>query len=295
MERRDDVGIWFAAGSQHYAQTGDNSPRHRRWRGVGGEVEEAAEHVDASIELRREGPVAQIALRSDDGANRIGAETIVALRSACDVLAADDRVRVAVVSGDGGRFSLGWSAELLARPAAGVPGDPFGCLAQLPVPVIAAIEGEAFSAGLELALACDLRVGAVSARFALPETGDGLIPLAGGTQRLPRLVGHGRALAMVLLGEQIDATTAHAWGLLNAVAPADRLPAVVDALGATIVQRGPVAERFAKEALNQGIEMPLARALRYELDLTVLLQTTEDRAEGVRAFAEKRAPRFQGR
>jgi enoyl-CoA hydratase/carnithine racemase len=251
--------------------------------------------MDAAVELCCDGPVASVNLTSNDGENRIGAETVATLRAACVALREDNTVRVAVVSGEGGCFSLGWSTEVLAVPNQTLPGDPFGCLAELPFPVIAAIGGDAISAGLELALACDLRVASADARFAFPETADGLIPLAGGTQRLPRLVGRGRALAMVLLGRQIDATAAHAWGLVNVVAPHERLRETVGALVETIVQRGPIAERFAKEAVSQGVELPLARALRYELDLTVLLQTTEDRAEGVRAFAEKRPPRFQGR
>ncbi|HZU76912.1 MAG TPA: enoyl-CoA hydratase-related protein, partial [Dehalococcoidia bacterium] len=197
----------------------------------------------------------------------------------------------------GAAFSLGWSQEALAsfRAHGEVQADPFGCLAALPQPVIAAINGDALSAGLELALACDLRVAARGSRFALPETGDGLIPLAGGTQRLPRLIGHGRAREMVLLGRELDADTALTWGLVSAVAEDGALEAEVDRIAGVIAGRGPIAERFAKEALRDGAELPLARALRYELDLTVLLQTTEDRAEGVRAFAEKRTPGFQGR
>lgn len=250
--------------------------------------------MNTSIELRRDASIAWLTLRSSDGENRIGTATIATLRGACEQIAAKPDVRVVVVAGAGG-FSCGWSAEIAEGPAAALPDDPFGCLAELPRPVIAAIGGDAFSAGLELALACDLRVAADPARFAFPETAHGLIPLAGGTQRLPRVIGRGRALAMVLLGETIDAATAYAWGLVNATVPPAELPALVQGLAQTIARRGPIAERFAKEAIQQGTELPLSRALRYELDLTVLLQTTADRAEGVQAFAEKREPRFEGR
>lgn len=244
------------------------------------------------ITLDLDGAIARLTLTSDDGENRIAAATLGDLRDVCAALADLPAVRAAIVTGAGGVFSAGWAPALLAESAELGEGDPFGCLAELGLPVIAALNGDAFSAGLELALACDLRVAAGSARFALPETAFGLLPLAGGTQRLPRLVGRGRALAMILLGEVIDAATALDWGLVNTVG--DDATALATELGQTIAQRGPIAERFAKEALSNGVELPLARALRYELDLTVLLQTTADRAEGVRAFVEKRPPRFTG-
>lgn len=252
------------------------------------------------LNLAIDGAVARLTLASDDGEHRLGAETLAELQTLCQSLGEMPDVRALILHGEGEEFCLGWSAALLQRLAAGeavagLPGDPFGCLAELPLPVIAAIEGGCASGGLELALACDLRVCSTTARFALPETAFGLIPLAGGTQRLPRAVGRPRALAMVLLGQAIDGATAEAWGLVNAVAEAGGALAAAERLTATIAARGPIAERFAKEAVQHGVELPLARALRYELDLTVLLQTTEDRAEGVRAFAEKRPPRFQGR
>ncbi len=251
------------------------------------------------LELTVGGAIARLTLASDDGENRIGRETITELQTLCAALAEMPGLRAVVLHGETG-FCPGWSAALLEEAAAGsglltAPGDPFGCLVELPLPAIAAIEGDCCSAGLELALACDLRVASAAARFAFPETEFGLIPLAGGTQRLPRLVGRGRALAMILLGQTIDGATAEAWGLVNTVANADGALALAERLAATIATRGPIAERFAKEAVQNGSDLPLARALRYELDLTVLLQTTADRAEGVRAFTEKRPPEFHGR
>ncbi|HLZ69688.1 MAG TPA: enoyl-CoA hydratase/isomerase family protein [Dehalococcoidia bacterium] len=252
------------------------------------------------LDLEVDGALARLTLAAGDGENRIEWQTISELQSLCTALAEMPELRALIVQGEGGNFCRGWSASLLADAAAppelrAAPGDPFGCLAELPLPVIAAIEGDCLSAGLELALACDLRVAAGTARFALPESEFGLIPLAGGTQRLPRLVGHGRALAMVLLGQTIDGVTAEAWGLVNALAGEGGALAQAERLAATIAARGPIAERFAKEAVQNGSDLPLTRALRYELDLTVLLQTTEDRAEGVRAFTEKRPPEFHGR
>ena len=129
----------------------------------------------------------------------------------------------------------------------------------------------------------------------LPETKFGRIPMGGGTQRLARLVDKGKALEMILTGEPIDAGEALRIGLVSAVAPRDKLTAEAEAIVGRIAERGPIAVRYAKEAVNRGLEMTLEQALRYETDLTIILQTTEDRAEGVRAFLEKRRPEFKGR
>jgi enoyl-CoA hydratase/carnithine racemase len=170
---------------------------------------------------------------------------------------------------------------------------PFRCLELMPQPVIAVLDGAVEGAGLELALACDLRVASETATFAVPQVAAGAAPALGATQRLPRLIGRARAAEMMLLGERIEASTALSWGLVNTVAPADPR-AEADRHAAAMCARGPLALRFAKEAMVRGLDMPLAQALRYETDLTVILQTTDDRAEGVRAFMEKRPPRFGG-
>ncbi|MEX1022370.1 MAG: enoyl-CoA hydratase-related protein [Dehalococcoidia bacterium] len=212
--------------------------------------------------------------------------------------AADGGVRVVLLRADGD-FGAGWAADADATPD-GIPGVPSAAagieaVAGIPQPVIAALRGQVRSAALELALACDIRVAAVDARFALPDTQAGGVPRAGGTQRLPRAVGRAHALRLVLTGEEIDAAEAKRIGLVSAVVPSEDVDATARSLAGTIAARGPIATRLAKEAVHRGLEMPLAQALRYELDLTVLLQSTADRAEGVRAFAEKRPPRFIGR
>ena len=166
---------------------------------------------------------------------------------------------------------------------------------QLSRPVICAINGDAISAGLELALACDVRLACDEARFALPETSWGLIPMGGGSQRLARIVGRGKALELILTAEAIDAQEAHRVGLVSRVVPLDRLMAEAGALAERIAARGPIAVRYAKEAVSKGLDMTLEQALRFETDLTIILQATEDRAEGVRAFLDKRPPQFHGR
>jgi enoyl-CoA hydratase len=192
-------------------------------------------------------------------------------------------------------FCAGWDWRALAGEGLPTGPDPFSCLAELSRPVVCAVNGDALSAGLELAMACDVRIAAEGARFGLPETAMGLVPMGGGTQRLSRLVGRGRALEMVLTAEPVDAQEALRIGLVSAVVPAARLMAEAEAVAGHIAERGPLAVRYAKEAVQRGLEMPLEQALRYETDLTIILQTTEDRGEGVRAFLEKRKPEFKGK
>jgi enoyl-CoA hydratase/carnithine racemase len=248
-------------------------------------------HVSVTIERY----VATLTLDPPGGlATRAFVEDLAA--AAADVAALTDEVRAVIVTSAGGDFCTGWGADLLDAPAAALDaGAGFEALAAVPQPVIAAIDGRAYSAGLELALAADVRIAAEGARFAMPDVAEGRVPRGGGTQRLPRAIGRAHALRLLLLAEEIDAAEARRIGLVSRVAPAAELHATARALAETIAQRGPIATRFAKEAVHRGAEMPLQQALRYELDLTVILQTTADRAEGVRAFAARTPPGFIGR
>lgn len=220
-----------------------------------------------------------------------------ALTEVAAQIAARDDVRSAVITGAGDDFCHGWSQQALTEPHQESPalGGGFDALAALPQPTVAALEGRAHSAGLELALACDIRVAAEGATFAMPETSLAMLPRGGGSQRLPRAVGRAHALRMLLTGEEIDAQEARRIGLVSAVVTTGEATAAALAIARAIASRGPIATRMAKEAVHRGSEMTLEQALRYELDLTVLLQTTADRAEGVRAFAAKRPPEFAGR
>ena len=256
-----------------------------------------------TLVLERTGPIARLRLHRPERGNLIDGQTVQELAAACRELSSDDAVLAVILTGEGDAFCRGWDlsgldperdSPLTWARGQGLLGDPFGCLARLSRPVIAAVNGDALSAGLELALACDIRLAAEEARFACPETAHGVIPWAGGTQRLPRIVGRGEAIHMILTGEPVDAQGALRIGLVSRVAPRARLPAEAEALAGRIAERGPIAVRYAKEAIDRGLDMTLEQALRYETDLTIILQTTQDRAEGVRAFLEKRAPRFKG-
>jgi enoyl-CoA hydratase/carnithine racemase len=247
-----------------------------------------------TLKLETKEPLAYIRLARPDAGNPIDAAFMQELDDACASINDSADVRVALLAAEGEVFSAGWAvgepATLQRRDAA-----PFACLESMGQPVICALNGNAIGAGLELALASDVRLAAEGARFALPEATQGQIPMAGGTQRLPRLIGRGEALRLILLGEEIDVAEALRIGLVSAIHPHHNLLGEAEALALRMAARGPLALRYAKEAVRRGLEQPLDQALRYETDLTVILQTTEDRAEGVRAFLEKRAPEFNGR
>lgn len=230
-------------------------------------------------------PIAGIRLNA-----AVDARLLDDLDAAVAAISDDTTIRVVLLTAAGGAF-LGAVAPFDGTARAALP---FRSLELMPQPVIAVMEGDAIGRGLELALACDMRIASDDAAFALP-LDDGAMPSLGGTQRLPRLIGSGRAAEMILLGERIDAATALSYGLVNAVTPRDEVLAHAERIAAAIASRGPIAVRYAKEAIVRGLDMPLDQALRYETDLTIILQTTADRAEGVRAFLAKRPPEFEGR
>jgi enoyl-CoA hydratase/carnithine racemase len=243
-----------------------------------------------TLKLESDGPIAVMTLTRPETGNRVDEAFLRELDEACVAVNDDASIRVAVLRADGDVFCAGWDGEGVASRA-----QPFVCLESMGQPIICALNGDATSAGLELALACDVRIAAEDATFALPETAHGQLPMGGGTQRLARLVGRGEALRLVLLGDEIDADEAFRIGLVSALAPRNELDDRVRSLAGRMASRGPLALRYAKEAVRRGLEQPLDQALRYETDLTVLLQSTEDRAEGVQAFLEKRVPKFEGK
>ncbi len=212
----------------------------------------------------------------------------------------DEDVRAVVITGAGEVFCSGsdldelpsFTLEELRRMNPASLGSK--AVAAVNCPVIAVINGEASGAGLELALSCDIRIASVNARLGFPETSYGLIPGGGGTQRLPRIVGKGKATEMILTADPIDAEEAYRIGLVTKVLPADKLIEEAEEIAKRLISRAPIALKYTKEALNKGMDMTLEQGLRLEADLSILLQTTEDRAEGIRAFLEKRTARFGG-
>jgi enoyl-CoA hydratase len=171
----------------------------------------------------------------------------------------------------------------------------FRAIERFPKPVIAAINGFALGGGCELALACHIRIASEKARLGLPEVTLGIIPGYGGTQRMARLLGKGKALELILTGDRIDAAEAERIGLVNKVVPADQLLAAAEEMGRTIASRGPLAVRAAIEAVMSGSEMPFDEGQLLEATLFGLLASTEDMKEGMSAFLEKRAANFQNR
>lgn len=230
--------------------------------------------------------------RAEDG-NRLTHEMAAALIDATDE--AEDSDAVAMVLRGSGRWFCGGLAEGVAPQDLLGRCNPVEALARVTKPVVAVIGGPAVGIGAELALAADIRIAADSATLTFPEVANGRLPCFGATQRLPRLVGRMRALEFLLLGEAIPAVEAVAVGLVSRVSPAAELESAVGTLTRTLRQHGPLALALAKEAVLRAGDLPLAAGMRLEEDLYVLLQTTADRAEGVRSFLAKRRPHFRGR
>jgi enoyl-CoA hydratase/carnithine racemase len=168
-------------------------------------------------------------------------------------------------------------------------------IAGLDRPTIAAIHGNAFGQGLELAMACDMRIASESSHFGLPHIHEGFLPHDGGTQRLPRLVGKGKALEMVLTGESIDAAEALRTGLVNMVQPPGDVMKKAQELARDMASKAPIALRFAREAIYKGMDLTLDQGLRMEGDLYLLLYGTRDRVHGIESFKKKQKPSFQGK
>ncbi|MBI4913074.1 MAG: enoyl-CoA hydratase/isomerase family protein [Acidobacteria bacterium] len=250
----------------------------------------------------REG-IAWVTLNRPEKLNALNAEVLKELELAFASLEHDDAVGVVVLTGAGEKAFVAGAdiAELAkldtaaARRLALAGQAVFERIASLPKPVIAAVNGFALGGGCELALACHVRVASDNARFGLPEVSLGLIPGYGGTQRLPRLVGQGVALDMILSGEMVPAAEALRMGLVSRVFPQAELLAGAEKVARTMLSRGPLALRSALDAVSQGLEMPLEKGLLFEAALFGLLAATQDMKEGTAAFVEKRPARFQGR
>ena len=227
--------------------------------------------------------------------NAINLRLAEELADVCTDIKRDEEARVIIITGVGDKaFSVGVDLKEFPLHVAEPPSVAVS-VASLKIPVIAAINGDALGQGLELALACDLRIAVETARFALNHVDLGHIPWDGATQRLPRLVGVVKAMEMLLTGQHIDATEGWQIGLIHEVVSRQELIPVVTEMAQVIASKSPLAVRYAKEAICDGLDMTLEQGLHLEADLYCLLQTTEDRTEGIKAFLEKKAPKFTGK
>ena len=234
--------------------------------------------------------------------NAIGTASTDQLQAALDLLYDDARVRALVLAGEGRAFSAGadlgeiesFTQPYEFRAFVGRMTKVFANLQAFPKPTVAAVHGFAFGGGLELALSCDLRVAERGARLGLPEMKLGVLPGAGGTQRLPRLIPPAVAKQMILTGEPIDAERAYALGLVNELAePGDALATAIDLAG-QLAGGAPLALAAGKRLIDEGLPMDLDAAIAYERETVSVLFCSRDRAEGLKAFRERRPGRFRG-
>jgi enoyl-CoA hydratase len=238
-----------------------------------------------------------------DKLNALSNELIKELGIFLDDVETDNELRVLIITGAGEKaFVAGADIQelvtrdaLLGRRVSRIRQAIFSRIENLPIPVIAAVNGYALGGGLELALACSIRVCSERAQFGAPEVKLGIIPGDGGTQRLPRLVGLGRAMEMILTGDFIDAAEAYRIGLVNRVAPHEELMENAMELAKKIAARPPLAVQYAKEAVNRSQEGDTVSGYALESYLHALTCTTEDKKEGVQAFLEKRKGKFTGK
>ena len=246
--------------------------------------------------------ITTVAVNRPDKLNALNDQTIGELQHCFDALAADTSVKAVILTGSGEKAfvagadisELASQTSLTARPLAMKGQKLMNTIEGTPKPVVAAINGFAFGGGCEMALACHFRYASDNAVMGLPEVTLGIIPGYGGTQRLPRIIGKGRAMELILTAGRLDAAEAYRIGLVNKVFPQEELLPKTSKMLRKMLSYGPVATSFALDAVNHGSEMPLTDGLNYEATFFGLLASTNDLKEGMAAFLEKRAPKFTG-
>jgi enoyl-CoA hydratase len=260
--------------------------------------------VSGHVRVETEEGVRIVTVDRPEKLNALDSGVMTALEGAFSEAEADPALRCLIVTGAGEKaFIAGADIGELAKltPVGGREHARRGQavvdrLERMAIPTIAAINGYAYGGGLELAMACSLRVASENAKMGLPETGLGILPGYGGTQRLARLIGASRAIELVLTADKgVTAAEAHRLGLVNRVVPPGQALSAAKDLARRIVANGPTACRYALEAIRRGIEIPVADGLAYEATLFGLCAATEDMKEGMTAFLEKRPARFTGR
>jgi len=255
-------------------------------------------------EKDKEKGIVKLTINRPEVRNALNAATRQELRNAIGEIEKDGNVRVVIITGAGEKAFISGAditafkdaTPIMMEESASTLGQQlFNDIENLSVPVIAMINGFCLGGGLELAMCCDIRIASENARFGQPEINVGILPGGGGTQRLPRLIGWGRAKELIYTGRIIEATEAEKLGVVDKVVPPERLGEEVEQLAETIASKSPLIIKLVKKAINKGMYTDLAAGLAYEKANFALCFATEDRIEGVTAFLEKRKPQFKGK
>lgn len=250
-----------------------------------------------------DGGIGIITINRPKALNALNGATLHELDDLLDAIAQDSAVKVVIITGGGEKAFVAGADITEMQPMSAIEGRNWGKLGQavfdklenLPQPVIAAVNGFALGGGCELAMACDIRIASERAKFGQPEVTLGITPGFAGTQRLPRLIGIGRAKELLFTGDMIDAAEAYRIGLVNKVVPPEELMAAAKMMAQKIMSRAPVAVRLCKAAVNNGLDMDLQSAMAYEAEVFGLCFATADQKEGMAAFVEKRKANFSGK
>ncbi|EAX47963.1 Enoyl-CoA hydratase/isomerase [Thermosinus carboxydivorans Nor1] len=250
-----------------------------------------------------DGGIGIITINRPKALNALNGATMRELNELLDVIAQDPSVKVVIITGSGEKAFVAGADITEMQSMSAIEGRNWGKLGQavfdklenLPQPVIAAVNGFALGGGCELAMACDIRIASDKAKFGQPEVTLGITPGFAGTQRLPRLVGKGRAKELLFTGDMIDAAEAYRIGLVNKVVPPEELMAAAKAMAQKIMSRAPMAVQLCKAAVNEGMDMDLQSAVAYEAEVFGLCFATADQKEGMAAFVEKRKANFTGK
>lgn len=246
---------------------------------------------------------AKITINRPEARNALNQATRGEIKQVVEDLNKDKSIRVVIITGAGEKAFVagaditefkGATPMIMEERASTTGQQLFTDIENLPMPVIAMINGFCLGGGCELAMSCDIRIASENAKFGQPEINVGIIPGAGGTQRLPRLIGWGRAKELIYTGKIIDAAEAERIGLVNKVVPQDKLEETVNELAEAIASKSPVIMKIAKKTINRGMYSDLASGLSYERSNISLCFSTKDQAEGTAAFLEKRKPEFKG-